>query len=946
MLSREKVFTRVTRGLYVASVIVLCGFISAPVLADEAAKSSAASIAAPAARSGASIEKVTAVEGITEYRLPNGLRVLLFPDQSKPTVTVNVTYLVGSRHENYGETGMAHLLEHLMFKGAPKNPSIVQQFNQRGMRMNGTTWLDRTNYFELFHASDDNLKWAIEMEADRMVSSFIAKKDLDSEMTVVRNEYERGENSPFGVLLKRMQSMAYDWHNYGNSTIGNRSDIENVKIENLQAFYRMYYQPDNAVLLVAGKFDEAKALGWTQEYFGAIPKPKRELPKLWTVEPTQDGERSFYVRRKGDIQLVALAYKVPSALHADSTPLGFAHSALTNTPSGRLHKALVETGKAAQVFGVRLQGVDGGLQLFGAEVKKGEPIEPVRDEIARIVEDFYRNPPTGEEMERIRVASAKVYEQILNNHESIGVKMSDYIALGDWRLFFYDRDSVAGVTPEQVSTIGQRYFKRDNRIVGFFVPEDTPQRAEIPAAPSVAEVLKDFKPKAALAQAEAFDPSNANIDKRTRRFEIGGLKVALLQKKNRGETVNLSLRFHTGDEKTLFGKSTAQSFAAAMLSRGTTKLTRTQIADELDRLKVSGSVNGLNAQMQTTKPNLAAAIRLAAQVMREPAFPESEFEQLRKQSLTGLESQQSDPNALAGIAMAKHFNTYPKGDPRYATDIDESLAEIKAVTLDDVKNFRQDFYGANRGELAIVGDFDEAEVIKAVTEAFAGWKTAMPYTRLDGVYSVVAAANKAIETPDKENAVFSARINLNVNEDDADYPALVLMNYMLGGGAGLNSRLAERIRQKEGLSYGVGSALSANVIDRNGSWSARAIAAPQNIAKVEAAFLDEIAKALRDGFTVAEVAAAKSGLLQQRLQGRAQDGSVAGRWVSYLFYGKTFADSQEFEDKIAALKPEDVVAAMRRHIDPAKMTIIKAGDFAKAAKSAAAGKSSPRTDTR
>ena len=942
MLSREKMLTRVTRSLSVASAIVLCGFLSMPVSADTAAKSSVAATTTPAA----DLEKVTAVEGITEYRLSNGLRVLLFPDQSKPTITVNITYLVGSRHENYGETGMAHLLEHLMFKGTPKNPSLVQQFNQRGMRMNGTTWLDRTNYFELFHASGDNLKWAIEMEADRMVNSFIAKNDLDSEMTVVRNEYERGENSPFGVLLKRMQSMAYDWHNYGNSTIGNRSDIENVKIENLRAFYRRYYQPDNAVLLIAGKFDEARALGWIQEYFGAIPRPTRELPKLWTVEPTQDGERSFYVRRKGDVQLVALAYKVPSALHADSIPLGFAHSVLTNTPSGRLHKALVETGKAARVFGFPLQGTDGGLHLFGAEMRKGEPIEPVRDEMARIVEDFYRNPPTREEMERIRVASARVFEQILNNHESIGVKLSDYISLGDWRLFFYSRDRMAGVTPEQASTFAQRYFKRDNRIVGFFVPEDTPQRAEIPAAPGVAEVLKEFKPGAALAQAEAFDPSNANIDKRSRRLEIGGIKVALLQKKNRGETVNLSLRFRTGDEKTLFGKSTAQGFAGAMLSRGTTRLTRTQIADELDKLKVSGGVSGLNAALQTTRTNLAAAIRLAGQIMREPAFPESEFEQLRKQSLTRLEAQQSDPNALAGIAMAKHFNTYPKGDPRYASDIDESIADIRAVTLDDVKNFHRDFYGANRGELGIVGDFDEAEAIKAVTEAFAGWKTVMPYQRLDGVYSDVAAANKTIETPDRENAVFSARINLNVNQDDADYPALVLMNYMMGGGAGLNSRLAERIRQKEGLSYGVGSSLSANVIDRNGSWSARAIAAPQNIAKVEAAFLDEIGKALRDGFTIEEVVAAKSGLLQQRLQGRAQDGSLAGRWVGYLYYGRTFADSQAFEDKIAALQPQDVLAAMRKHIDPARMTIIKAGDFAKVAESAAAGKNSPRTASR
>jgi len=193
--------------------------------------------------------KVADVEGISEYRLPNGLRVLLFPDPSKPTITVNITYLVGSRHENYGETGMAHLLEHLLFKGTPKHPNIDQEFNKRGVRFNGTTWLDRTNYYELFQASDDNLAWAIELEADRMVNSNIAKTDLDSEMTVVRNEYESGENSPFGVMLKRIQSIAYDWHSYGRSTIGNKSDIENVRIENLQAFYRMYYQPDNAVLL-------------------------------------------------------------------------------------------------------------------------------------------------------------------------------------------------------------------------------------------------------------------------------------------------------------------------------------------------------------------------------------------------------------------------------------------------------------------------------------------------------------------------------------------------------------------------------------------------------------------------------------------------------------------------------------------------------------------------
>ena len=248
---------------------------------------------------------------------------ILFADPSKPTATVNITYLVGSRHENYGETGMAHLLEHLIFKGSKNFLKPDVEFTRRGFHNNGSTWLDRTNYFSTFQASDDNLKWAIDWSADAMVNSFIAKKDLDSEMTVVRNEYESGENNPTQVMLTRMQSMLYDWHNYGNSTIGARSDIENVRIENLQAFYRMYYQPDNAVLIVAGQVRRSgKTLRWIAQAFGKIPKPKRTLPAFWTVEPTHDGERTFTVRRAGEVQLVMVGYRVPSALSPQSLATG------------------------------------------------------------------------------------------------------------------------------------------------------------------------------------------------------------------------------------------------------------------------------------------------------------------------------------------------------------------------------------------------------------------------------------------------------------------------------------------------------------------------------------------------------------------------------------------------------------------------------------------------
>ncbi|MBL8510859.1 MAG: insulinase family protein, partial [Betaproteobacteria bacterium] len=605
---------------------------------------------------------------------------------------------------------------------------------------------------------------------------------------------------------------------------------------------------------------------------------------------------------------------------------------------GRLHKALVESGKAAQVAGFPYYGLDSTLQLFIAVVKKGEAVEPVRDEIIKVVEDFYKNAPSKEEMDRVRVNSIKQSEQILNNHERIGVALSEYIALGDWRLFFYGRDLVEKINPEQVTQAAATYFKRDNRTVGYFLPEDAPQRAELPAVPAVADVLKDFKPKVAAAQAEVFDPSNANIDKRTKRLTIEGIKVALLQKKNRGETVNVSLRFHTGDEKNLFGKQTIASIAGQMLPMGTSQYSRTQLADEYNKLKVSGGVDGLNGRFQTTKPNVAAAIRLAAHTMREATFPEAEFEQLRKLALTGIESQQSDPAALSGIALNQHFNIHPKGDWRYAGTLQEAAEEVKALKLEDIKAFHRTYYGANQGEIAIVGDFDEKEVTAAITEAFAGWKTQIPYQRLVEEYRDIKPVNQSIETPDKENAAFRARINVDMNQESPDFPALYLANYILGGGAGLNSRLAERIRQKEGLSYGVGSGLSVDVIDRSASWSVQAIAAPQNIAKVEAAFMDELAKALKDGFTPAEIAAAKSGALQQRQQARAQDGNLSGAILNNLYFGRDFAKSQAFEDKLSALKPEDVLAALRKHIDPAKLTIIKAGDFAKLSKASAAAK--------
>jgi zinc protease len=892
--------------------------------------------APPAVALPKGVERVTSVEGITEYRLENGLKVLLFPDQSKQTITVNITYLVGSRHENYGETGMAHLLEHMVFKGTPKHPNIPKELSEHGTRPNGTTWLDRTNYFETFQATEENLKWALDLEADRMVNSYIAKKDLDSEFTVVRNEFESGENNPFRVLLQRTQSVAFDWHNYGKSTIGARADIENVPIERLQGFYRTHYQPDNAVLLVAGKFDEEKTLAMVQEYFGKIPKPARVIQKTYTLDPVQDGERMVTVRRVGDAQLVMACYHVPAATHADKPALSILAQVLGDTPSGRLHKALVETKKAAVTTGFSFDNKEPGLVNFAAFCQKSQSLDEVRDIFIKTIEGVATNPPTAEEVERMRAQLLTQIDQTLNTSDRLGLVLSEWIGAGDWRLFFLNRDRIKKVSVQDVQRVAATYLKPDNRTVGMFIPTEKPNRSEIPPTPDVAELLKDYKGGEAVAAGEVFDPSPENIDARAALPEPkGGLKMTLVPKKTRGNTVVATLTLRFGDEKSLMNKATVGELTAEMLERGTKRLNRQQIQDEFNKIKAQASFSGGPTQatfsIATTRQNLAAAMKLGAEVLREPAFPSEEFEQLKQQTITGLEQGRREPQSVAGIALRRHLSPYPKGDVRYAPTIDESVEMIKGATLDEVKKFYADFYGASAAEMAVVGDFDPKEIEGLTNDLFASWKSATPYVRIADGYRDIAGVNQSFETPDKANAVFIAGMPLNIRDDDPDYPALVLGNYMFGGGF-LNSRLAVRIRQKEGISYGVGSQLSANAIDRVGRFGVFAIYAPQNVARLEAAFKEELDRAIKEGFTAEEIAAAKTGYLQSRQVSRAQDDELAARLANYRFLNRRMTWDADFEAKIKALTAEQIRAAFAKYIDPAKLSIMKAGDFAKATK--------------
>jgi zinc protease len=666
-----------------------------------------------------------------------------------------------------------------------------------------------------------------------------------------------------------------------------------------------------------------------------IPKPERVLPPNYTVEPTQDGERMVTVRRVGDTQMLMTGYHTPPGAHADAAAVEVLSTILSDTPSGRLYRSLVEPKKASSVFALNFAFKEPSYSMFGAEIRKEDSLDAARAAMIETIEAAGKTAPTKEEVERAKTGLLKNIELALNDPNRVGLEMSEWIALGDWRLFFLNRDRLQKVTPEDVQRVAGKYFKQSNRTVAQFIPTQTPDRAEIPTLKDadIAAMVKDYKGGAVVAAGEVFDPSPANIEARVKRAKIGGLDVVFLPKENRGDSVvaNLTLRF--GDEKSLMNRAAAADFAGQLLQRGTTKRTRQQIQDEFDKLKaqvrVFGSATSVNVSIETTRQNLPAVMRLVGEILREPAFSQTEFDQFKQELLTSLESQKSEPTSVAFTELNRHFNIYPKGHPLYTGyTMDETLAVIRAVTLDEVKQFYKDFYGASSGQMTVVGDFDQQEISALTQELFSNWKSPQPFTRIKSEYRAVAPLNKSLETPDKANAFFVARMNVKMRDDNPDYPALMLGNYILGGGF-LNSRLATRIRQKEGISYGVGSSLNASSLDESGSFFANAIYAPENAEKLEAAFKDELARLLKDGFTAEEIAGAKSGLLQGRQLSRAQDRELASRLNNYLFLNRSIAWDAEFDRKLEGLTVEQVNAAMRKYMTPENITIIKAGDFAK-----------------
>ncbi|MEO5786291.1 MAG: pitrilysin family protein, partial [Casimicrobiaceae bacterium] len=534
--------------------------------------------------------------------------------------------------------------------------------------------------------------------------------------------------------------------------------------------------------------------------------------------------------------------------------------------------------------------------------------------------------------DRVRTKALKDFEDTVNDPQKLGRALSESIANGDWRLFFLQRDRWKTLRAEDVQQAAIAYLKPTNVTIGYYIPDATPERAPPPPTVDIAALVKNYKGEPPVAAGETFDPSPANLEARTERFALpNGVKVAFLPKKTRGETVRMQLALHFGDLQSVSGRKPQGSLTGAMLMRGTQKHNRQEIEDLLDRLRaklaVGGSETGASASVQTVREHLADTVRLAAEVLREPAFPPAELEEIRRARLTALEQARADPQAIASRTLQRQNNPYPPGDPRYAPTFDEEIAALKAVKIDDLQRFYSQFYGPAKGEIAIVGDFDPAAMRTLLTELFGSWKPAAPFTRVPNPFIPNKAAAIQVETPDKANAVLLGGLSLPVNDQSADYPTLLLMSFMLGDSS--NSRLLNRLRQKEGVSYSAGQYLSVSSFELNSTLGVYAIFAPQNLARVRKGIEEELALAVKDGFTEAEVEEAKRGLMQERRLQRAQDGAIAGALTSQLYLGRNFGRTAEVDAAIQAATAEQVNAVARKYLKPDELATVFAGDFAK-----------------
>ncbi len=862
--------------------------------------------------------------GVEELRLEaNGLRVLLVPDGTVPVVAACVVYHVGSRNEAVGHTGSTHLLEHLMFKGSrtfdpAQGRPVARVLERVGASFNATTWFDRTNYYETL--PPEHLELALELEADRMRGALLREADLASEMTVVRNEFERGENDPFDVLLKESFAVAFREHPYHHPTIGWRSDIEATSIERLRAFYDTFYYPDNASLVLVGSFDRSEALALVARHFGPLPRASRPAPGVVTREPRQEGERRFVVRRSGEVGWVVVSWRVPEAGHADTHALAVLADALGGGVTSRLYQKLVETGMCLDVQALAWQLRDPGLfQVFATlnpPTGHAKVERIIRAELAKVVAKGLRKT----EVERAR---AQVEAQTAFHRDSpaqVAAALTEAISAADWRFYLDYPGRIQAVTRDDVQRVAAGTFVDDSVSVGYFIPKNQGDGGAVQKRPAAAALA----PRPCHWRSE--------ISARVVQAELPGGGRLLLLPRRTNTTVHLHGSLLAGHGLVEPAAWTAAALVPEMLERGTARYGRLELARVIEdrgiELDVSGdSFNPLEVfcSARCLAHHLPLVLELLVEMLQQPSFPAEELDKLRTLRLGELAQAQEDTFHRAFEAFTRLM--YPAGHPYYRRPLAERRSGLERASRDDLAAVHQRLYGPASLVLALVGDFEPAQVVRRLDGLLRRGEAGcveIPSVARRGATDVVP--NEARETiPDKPNLDVLLGHPGGLRRGDDDFFATALGNAVLGQST-LSSRLGMRLRDREGLTYGVISRFfGASLLD--GPWAATFSVAPANLAQAVAAAREEIVRFAAEGPSEQELADERAAMAGSYRVGLASPGGQARELVRLTRHALPVAEMDRIPEKVLATGRAEVVAAVRSHIVPERLCLAVAGSL-------------------
>ena len=883
---------------------------------------------------------VKTVGSIDEYTLDsNGLQVLLLPDHSSPTLTYMVTYRVGSKNEVTGTTGATHLLEHLMFKGSDafndRKGNSVKQFLERiGGNYNATTWLDRTNYYA--NIGSEHLDGYMAIESDRMRNLWLHDSDRSLEMTVVRNEFERGENSPFQSLIKEIFHSAYVAHPYHHSTIGWRSDIEKVSIEKLREFYDTFYWPDNATATIIGDFDPATALAFVQKYYGGYPKAPHPIPQLYTEEPEQTGPRRVTVKRAGQLGVVAIAHKIPAVTHADFAPVSVLSAILADGKNSRLYKALTDKNLTTGVQNAPFANHDPSLHFLFIPLAPGA----THDEVEKItIEEIERLKKDGVTEAEVQAAVAKSLADAAFQRDgsfAIAGNLNEFIAGGDWTLFYTLEEATRKVTAADVLRVANKYFNVDQSTTGWFIPTQTGAAPTMKpgAKPGLSDGPYFYRtpgeeetfgasPAAESAGGSTPAATGAQIAAHAVRSKIAGLDV-IAYPTGVKDVVTIRASLPAGDAFAGDGNPAVPTLTGMLLDEGTTKQDKYAIAQKLESvgatINFSVDTNVAEISAKCLKKDAPLVIALIAEQLRTPALTAEEFAKAQKQFAGGLKRQLEDTNFRAADAFTRAV--YPLGHPNRTPPAEEMLAAIDSAKLEDVVAFHKKYYGPDHLTLVVVGDLDIPQLQAEVGKAFAGWA--------GGAALLRPAKATMTDAPKEQNVFMADKTSVSVvmgqasglRYSDPDYQALRVGTAILG--SGFTGRLMANVRDKEGLTYGIGSNLS-NDMFTDGDWRISATFAPALLEKGIASARRQFSLWYDAGATDDEVARRKTNLVGTFKVGLATTDGMAGSLLAAVHRGYDLNWLDEYPHKINSLTTAQVNAAIKKYLKPDSLFLIKAG---------------------